>query len=386
MRWSAFAVAVTAHGWAAAAPPTLRCADLATAELTVDGLIDDWTTPVVAQAGAAPGAAVELRCTWDGTALGLALDIKDDRVVRVPGKGRGRPREDHVEIVLGAGGEPLGIDVYPGTAVARPRISAPAHVAVADSLQPHGFSIEARVPGAAIAGFSDATPALELAIVFHDVDRAVSGDETELRLGAMIELGDRKNLLDDFLRATRLRRTDLRLDTLAELDPDRKGKERLVAGGSVIGVLTDRFAFVTLPVRAAADVKHVDLLALGPRGQQVISAVVTQIGNGGSRDLLLLWTVWSGQLQPLAQIEVRKQQAGNLLEAGWRVVKGRRGPELWVEPRPAIGWSAATWNEQPADDADPIVLPWDDSKAGVAYALTGAELERRDLPSPRRRR
>jgi hypothetical protein len=202
----------------------------------------------------------------------------------------------------------------------------------------------------------------------------------------MIELGDRKNLLDDFLRATRLRRTDLRLDTLADLDPDRKGKERLVAGGTVIGVLTDRFAFVTLPVRAPTDIKHVDLLALGPHGQQVISAVVTQTANGGSRDLLMLWTVWSGQLQPLAQIEVRKQGAGNLLEAGWRVVKGRRGPELWVEPRPAIGWTAATWNEQPADDADPIVLPWDDSKAGVAYTLTGAELQRRDLPPLRRRR
>src|SRR5262249_42171782 len=153
------------------------------------------------------------------------------------------------------------------------------------SLQRAGFSIEARIPGAALAGFSDSTPALELRVVFHDADRATGGDDTDVELAASIELGDRRDLLDDFLRATRLRRSDLKLDLLAGPDPDRRGKERLVAGGSVIGVLTDRFAFVALPVAKPADVKHVDLLPLGPRGQQVISAVITQAGGGGTRDL-----------------------------------------------------------------------------------------------------
>jgi hypothetical protein len=374
-----------AHGLATAGPAVVRCDDLSTAELGIDGLLDDWPTQVVARAGAAPDAAIELRCAWDGSALGLALDIKDDRVVRVGGKATSRSHEDRVEITVGAGARPMTIVVYPGNAVARPRITAPAGVAVADSLQPHGFSVEARVPAAALAGFSDSTPALELAIVFHDADRATGGDDTDVELAAAVELGDRKDLLDDFLRATRLRKSELRLDMLADLDPDRRGKERLVAGGAVIGVLTDRFAFVTLPVKRPADIKHIDLLPLGPHGQSVISAVVAQTGNGGSRDLLLLWTVWSGQLQALAQIEVRKQLAGNLLEAGWKIVKGRRGPELWVEPRPAIGWTADTWNEVPADDADPIVLPWDPAKGGVVYTLTGAELARRDLPLPRRR-
>ena len=130
-------------------------------------------------------------------------------------------------------------------------------------------------------------------------DRATGGDDTEIELAATIELGDRKDLLEDFLRQARLKKADLRLDTLADLDPDRKGKERLVAGGTVIGVLTDRFAFVTLPVKRPADIKHIDLVPLGPHGLDVISAVVTQGGNDGSRDLLLLWTVWDGQLQPL---------------------------------------------------------------------------------------
>jgi hypothetical protein len=96
----------------------------------------------------------------------------------------------------------------------------------------------------------------------------------------------------------------------------------------------------------------------------------------------MLWTVWSGQLSPLAQIEVRKETGANRLEASWRVVKGTKGPELWVEPKPAVGFTADTFNEESVPDADSIVLPWD-KRGGVAYTLTGADVHRRDLPKRR---
>jgi hypothetical protein len=92
--------------------------------------------------------------------------------------------------------------------------------------------------------------------------------------------------------------------------------------------------------------------------------------------------VSSGQLEPLAQIEIRKQVGGKLLESGWKLVGGHRGPELWVEPRPAIGWTAETCGEacaEAADGADPIVPPWDPSRGGIAYRFTGAAIYRRDL-------
>lgn len=380
VRWLAIAVALIA---ARAHAGTIRCDDLSTEELTIDGMLDDWKPAhVAARAGDPPNGAIALRCAWDGNALAVALDIADDRVVRVAG---GRGHEDHVDIAIAAGARPVRIAAYPGNPVARPKLAAPAHVAVADSLQPAGFSLELRVPAAAIAGLSASTPSLELHLVFHDSDRATGGADHDVALDATIELADRKELLDDFLSTVQLRRGDLKLDTLAELDPERRGKERLVAGGTVIGVLTDRYAFVTLPAASPADVLKVELLPLGPRGQQIVSAVVRQHGNGGSRDLLMLWVVWSGQLSPLGSIEVRKQDAGNVLESTWKIARGRKGPELLVEPRPAIGWSADSWNEQPADDADPIALPWDPTKRGTAYALSGAELSRRDLPAPKHR-
>jgi len=379
MRWGVLVVIALATSPASASPRTIRCDDMSTAELSIDGLLDDWSSlAILARVGAAPGGAIALRCAWDGTALAIALDLADDRVVRVPS---GRGHEDHVDIAVRAGGRPLTTTVFPGTAVAKDKILAPAHVEVADSLQPKGFSIELRVAAAHVPGFSPSTPAFDVHVVFHDADLATGGHDTDLELAATIELGDRKDLLDDFLTTVRLRKSDVTLDQMAELDPDRRGKERLVAGGTAIGVLTEQFAYVALPAARAADVREVKLLPLGPHGQQIVSAVVRQQGNGGTRDLLMLWTVWSGQLQPLAQIEVRKERGGDVLESTWKVAGGA----LLVTPKPAVGWTADTWNEAPADDADPIALPWDRAKGGVAYTLHGHEVLRRDLPAKRAR-
>ncbi|MGE5181379.1 MAG: hypothetical protein ACM31C_04935 [Acidobacteriota bacterium] len=364
---------------------SIHCDDVSTADLSVDGLLDDWKgNQVLARTGGAPDGAVALRCSWDGHALAVAVEVTDDRVVRVPS---GRGHEDHVDIAIAApGGRAVRVVAYPGNAMAKPKLSAPARVQVADSLQPKGFSLELRVPAAAIAGLSGSTPSLDLKIVFHDSDAATGGADHDVDLPATIELGDRKDLLDDFLKTVRLSRADVKLDTLAELDPDRRGKERLVAGGTVIGVLTDQYAFVTLPAQKPSDVRAIELLPLGPHGQQVISAVVCQRGNGGARDLLMLWTVWSGQLQPLGQIEIRKVLGDKVLQSEWHVAKGKKGPELWVTPKPAVGWTAETWNEAPADDADSIALPWDPKSGGTAYTLTGHELARRDLPVAKKKK
>jgi hypothetical protein len=369
-------LASTAH----AERQAIRCDNQSTAELSVDGMLDDWGKDVVTRIGVASDGQFALRCSWDGTAFALSLDVLDDRVVRI---GSGRGEQDHVKVSIGAGGRPATADVYPGNAIAKAKITKSARVSIAQSAQPKGFSIEMRVPAAGIAGLSASTPSLALDIAFVDADKAAGGDTFSIELSASVELGDRKDLLDDFLRTVRLRRSDVKLDKLDDLDPDRRGQERLVAGGTVIGVLTDQYAYVSLPAAKAADVKKVELIALGAR-TKVVAATVRQAGNGGSRDLLMLWTVWTGQLQPLGQIEIKKEMGTHVLEAEWKLVKGRKGPELWVEPKPAVGWTAESWNEEPAADADPIVLPWDAKKGGIAYTLTGAELARRELPKKKR--
>ncbi len=342
----------------------LRCALQSTDELVIDGILDDWRdVPTTARIGAAPDGQIALRCAWDGTHLAFAVSVVDDKIVRVPS---GHGHEDHVSFSLAAGGKPMRFDVYPGTSIAKPR-STGAPAQLGDSLQPNGFSVEARVPAAAIASFSGSTPQIDVKIVFHDADRATGGDDADLEIAQPLELSDRKDLLDDFLHTVHLAKADLTRDELVDLDPDRKGKERLVAGGTVIGVLTDQFAYVSMPAKPS----RIELLPLGPHGQQVIAAVVRQTGNGGSRDVLMLWTVWSGQLSPLKNIEIRKELGGNVLSSTYKVDKGK----LVIVPQPAVGFTKDTYAEEPADDAEPILLPWADKPS--VYVLKGADLEKK---------
>lgn len=358
-----------------------RCDNLSTADLVIDGLLDDWSEAVIERVGAPPDGAIALRCSWDGTALALSLDITDDRVVRVRGAGH----EDHVDIAISVAGKTTKLSAFPGNPIAKPRIAKPARAQLATSLQTKGFSVELRIPASAVAGLAAASSSVDLAVIFHDSDLAAGGDSFDLPLKTTLELGDRKDLLDDFLRTAKLRRGDLKLDTIADLDPEHPGKERVVAGGSVIGVLAERYAFVTLPVAKASDVRSVELVAIGARGAPVIAAVARQSGNGGTRDVLLLWSVHKGEISPLAAIEVRKQLADKILETTWKVVAGRKGPELWVEPKPAVGWTAETWSEEASSDSDPIVVPWDDKRGGIAYAVQpGGAITRRDLPRSKR--
>jgi hypothetical protein len=355
--------------------PKSACDDVA--DLNVDGLIDEWRrTRVFARIGSPADGAMELHCAWDGTTLALMADVKDDRLVRVKGG-----HEDHVRVTVAAGGKPIVVDVFPGNAMAKPKIVKPAKVLAADSLQPKGFSVEVAIPAAAIPNYSAATPQFEVVATFHDSDAAKGGDDTPLQIAQPIELADRKDLFTDFLSTVGLKENEVRYDELVDLDPDRAGKERLVAGGNVIGVLTEQFGYVTLP---SAPTK-IELLPLGPKGTKVISAIVRQTGNGGARELLMLWVVWSGQLSPLVNIEIKKELGDNVLEASWKVTKGKKGPELVVEPKPAVGFTAETWNEEPAGDADSILLPWDTAKGGIAYSVTGAQIARRDLPAKKKR-
>src|SRR5262245_44997932 len=137
MRWLAFAIVLVSARTAAASPVSIRCDDLSTADLAVDGLLDDWTGKALARAGDAADGAVEVRCSWDGTAVAFAIDVKDDRVVRVRGNGH----EDRLELAVAAGVRATRVLVSPGNPIAKSKITRPARVTAADSLQRKGFSV-----------------------------------------------------------------------------------------------------------------------------------------------------------------------------------------------------------------------------------------------------
>jgi hypothetical protein len=386
--------AVSAGGVAHA--QRLTCPLAESQSIEIDGMLDDWSGVAPARAGGPDlDASFDLRCQYDGQRLQLVVDVRDDLLIRnAQARGPLQAGEDRLELQLSAGAAPLVIVLYPGHMKHPPRrtvagAAAPRWLAVEDTQQRRGWSAELEVPLARVAGWSPSTPSLAARVVYHDSDRFAAGAaESSTELATELDLGDKKDLLQAFLQATRLKKKDLSIDAQVDVDRTRAGRERVVAGGAYVGIIADQYAFVQLPVKSGADVARIELADLRGDGSRVILAQVRQAGAGGTRTLLLAFTARGGQLHPLFSVEVGKEQAGRVLASRWRVVPrggARKRPELVVEASPAVGWDEDSYGEAPAPDADPIHLPWDDDRWGATYWLNGDRIESRVLSGKRPR-
>ena len=365
-------------------------------DLAIDGRLDDWSGVKAARAGGTSAdASFDVRCLFDDDGVALAIDVRDDEVTRVRS---GKASEDAIELTLGSG-KPLKLRLMPGTATGAPRYTLggkalPSWLAAGDSLQAKGFSVEVLVPWSKFPGYSTAAATLPADVAFIDADQATGALAAPLRHAGGLALAGATDLVADFFKAVGGRKSDVMLDELADLDPAHAGKERVIAvrtrGGAALGLLTDTFAYMTLPVATGADVRAVQLIDWRGDGSAVVAATVRQLGGGGSRDLLLLIGGRGGSPAPLHAVEIRKEHSGNVLASTWKVAKVGKGKkakrELTVTAGPATGWTAETFDEEPADDAAPIHLPWSDERFGTAFTLSASdELGERALPRPKKR-
>ena len=357
----------------------LVCAAAEADVVDVDGMLDDWDGVAKARAGGtATDASFDVRCLYDGTRLLLSLEVRDEHVVRAKSKGG----DDRLELTLAAGGAPLVVALQPGVDGIAPRRQVggkapPAWLVAEDTLQDRGWSAEVAVPLAKLAGWGPSVPTLSLAVTLLDADVAkVAAVERTVTWSGALTLADATSSRDQLLQQAGLRAGDVTIDARAELDPGSKGPEQFVAGGDVIAVVSDHFAFVHLPVARAADVVKVELIDLRGDGSKLVAARVRQGGGGGMRDLLTLWDVEGGQLHQVGAIELGKERGEARLRSTWAVepakkwkaAKGAR-KVLVVRAQPAVGWDEDSYGELPAGDAEPIHLPWDDDHAGGVFWL-----------------
>jgi hypothetical protein len=183
------------------------------------------------------------------------------------------------------------------------------------------------------------------------------------------------DLYAKFLKEARLKKSDVKID-------EKIGGARVVAGGTVIGIIGKSYSYVTLPVDSASDVlawKLVRLNAKNVKTKQVLT-VLRQSGGAGTRDIVAVWSVDGGVVEQLFAVEIRKEAEGNLLESTWQVnpTKGK-WQELKVQSKKVVGWDEDTFEEEPADDAEPIHLPWDDARLGGIYWLDGTTMRSRKV-------
>ncbi len=378
-------LAILLTGSAASAGSMWRTCDLVELDyFAIDGRIDDWSSIRYTSVGSGDDAVLKLRCAYDKDNLYLALDVVDDRLIRTR-QGR-KQAEDHVTVELWVVGRKLKFSFLPGSATGKRKLitgkSRMKWLQVEDSLQPKGFSVEVALPRKKIPGVGRGTPALNAAITFSDTDRATAGKIQRTRRFAgrlYLEAGVRAyRALKSKLR---LRNKDITLDRLADVDPVA-GAERVVAGGRYVGVVSDEFSYMQLPVKSAKDIKKLQLIDFDGDGRSFLVGHYRQYGGGGAREVVSIWELkGDGSFLVVLAFEVLKELQGAKLSNRWTLVprgklrqksrrESKRGFDLLVEAEAATGIDSSNWNEMPATDVQPIILPWADEKA-VLYHFDG---------------
>src|SRR5262249_27597192 len=301
-------------------------------------------------------AGFSLRCAYDDTMLYMAVDVSDDRLIRSRSP---RPTDDHLVLEIGGG----KWEIFPGSAAASAKlyVGGPKGMAVVDSLQKHGWSVELAVARAKIPGVRKGDPAVRFGLAFFDADVAAPPKiETVVALrDASLVFEEADHLLADFLAQMKLRRSDIVLDTTANID-GAPGAERVVWAGRTIGILGEGFAYLELPVSLREDVLEVRAIDLAGEGKASLLVRYVERGNGGAREVLAVWNMVTGSFVRTFAHEVAKVVGRARMTNAWELVakKRGRGRDLIIRAGDAGGFSKDSWNEAPAEDMMPILLPW----------------------------
>ena len=368
----------------------------------VDGSLDEWQQgfpPPLARGHGGADASFQMRCAYDQVHLYLAVTVRDDRVVRTGHPGPAG--QDALELSLSADGgrPPWRLRLLPGTRGFKARrVGGGGAVRFEDSLTPDGWRVEASLPLQRIPGWGPHTPLLRGKVVYRDADGRGDPGGRLLFRGSM-HFSGAVPALRGLLSAMHMTVWDFRLDALANVDTGA-GNERVVAGGAYIGVLSDEFAYLSLPVTSAADVHKVELVDFDGDGRSSIVAWYRQRGGGGSRDVVTVWNLAaSGQFEVALSFEVGVELGGRRLVNHWSLVPagsrrslpgaGRRrasrhrrsggpGQDILVEvgEDDNTGWNPRSFAQlQPSPDARPPLVPWAPKKAVVYYFAGTTALE-----------
>jgi hypothetical protein len=355
-------LAARAH---AAPRSELICGLAAGGLIQIDGILDDWgNLPELTKAGRDPAdAALAVRCVHDAQALYLLVNVTDDRLIRTRQKTHD---EDH--LVLTFGGEAL--EIYPASGDQGAKLSVAwtgkgknlPRPQVADSRQRRGWAVELALPLRGLPGYARGAPSVTATVTLHDVDSF-----TDRRVEEVVETGEIALTFEEaaatltaFLDAQKLRRSDVLLDEVAELDGD-EGRKRIVAAGKVIGLLGDGYSYLELPVAGPRDVLSVELADLTGTGRRSLIIRTVERGNGGQREVLSVWNARHGEWNRAFAHELAKQAGRSRLTNRWELVprgRGKKGLDLVIRPGEVVGFTPETWNETPASDMAPILLPW----------------------------
>jgi hypothetical protein len=346
------------------------CSGVEPGVIHVDGLLDDWSEVAGLDVGGRDrDFSFTAKCNYDEKTLYLAIDVRDDYLVRSKDT---RPNEDHIEIAFADGAKVDRLIVYPTDDAAKAKRVVKwssgrklKGIEVADAKQPAGWAVELAFALASVPGWSPGAPLIKLGIGAYDCDsKATPKIEATLETSQLtsppmlgtVEFAEGKQALDAFLRDRRLSPRDVIFDRPGKIGA--RGSVRVVVAPPFLATISDEYAYVTLPIRDRKDVKEARLVDLAGDGREALLLRYVERGGGGVREVLGAFRVTGDGLRRTFGVEVAKQQGTNQLVTKVSLVKKGRATEILVEPKPAVGWTEATYRESPADDLVPIPTPW----------------------------
>ena len=355
--------------------------------IEVDGMLDDWEG-IEPQSAGSVDAGVKIRCAQTGEHLYLAIHVQDESVIRTSKQANGK-KQDNLALQIGAGRAWSKLRISPGTRGFEPATSwhgkkVAAPVQVADSAQSDGWSVELGLPLDKLAAWGAGTPRLVYKLQYVDLD---GGSEREsFNLKGTLRFAGATEVYKGFMSQAKLERKDVRLDKIADMDGQR-GVERVIWGGRVVGVLSDEYRYLSLPVQSTSDVLKVRVVDLDGEGRSSIMTEHREHGNGGSRDVLAVWNMQSnGSFARTLAVEVRKQLGDNVLLNDWKLEprKGKRGKTvpgyvLVVTAGDVTGWDEDSYDDVPPTDMRAILTPWAE-QTSATYRFEGDQAVGGELP------
>jgi hypothetical protein len=201
----------------------------------------------------------------------------------------------------------------------------------------------------------------------HKTERTVDSE-------GRIAFAEGDDALDGFLKDRGLRRSDIWFDKGISLE--RKQGGRAVLAGKYLAFVTDGYVFLELPIKQRSDVKDARVVDLGGDGRGAVVIRYVERGGGGARDVLAAYRmVGDGEIRRVFAAEVAKQTPQGHIDDKVGFVKRGRATDIVIDAGPAQGLTAATWNESPATDMIPILLPWGEDRH-ARYQFVGDEYKR----------
>jgi hypothetical protein len=183
---------------------------------------------------------------------------------------------------------------------------------------------------------------------------------------SQVQFQEVQSALDSLLDDLKAGRGDIWWDKTGDIGG---GPGRILMIGKALGVIGKEYGWQEV-AQLQSDIKEVQVVAVGDK-LQAVAVRTSESGGGGSREVLRLYRLQKGQFLTIFAVELKKQVGQDVLASQVGYVKRGKAVDIVLTAKPPVGFTQESYQEFPATDVLPILLPWKDKKARYVMGADG---------------